>query len=253
VINKKNVQHNFNNKATIYNDCALIQKTAAKKLCDLAKDYINDDVTILDLGSGTSFIAKNLLLFQKNLKIFEVDFAKKMLDHWQDRPKNVTPILADIENLPFKNNETFDIIFSSFALQWIDNFEQLFTNLYSLLKQNGLIIFCLPTEKTFAEIRDANKKSGCNFSIRNLANQASIRQSLLDIGFKENFFISEIVNQKYQNAAESLKEFKKIGTNYSENSKTIITKKNLQKFNLFFSQNSNNIASWHLCYLIFKK
>lgn len=253
MINKKTVQHNFSNKAAIYNDCALLQKTAAKKLCDLAKDYIIDDTTILDLGSGTSFIAKNLLLFQKNLKIFEVDFAEKMLNQWQDRPKNVTPILADIENLPFKNNETFDIIFSSFALQWIDNFEQLFTNLQLLLKQNGLIIFCLPTEQTFSEIKDASKKSGCNFMMRNLANQASIRQILLDLGFKENFFISDIVNQKYQNAVGALKEFKKIGTNYSENSKIIITKKSLQKFNLFFSQNSNNIASWHLCYLIFKK
>lgn len=253
MINKKIVQHNFSDKAAIYNDCALIQKIAAKKLCDLAKDYIIDDAAILDLGSGTSFIAKNLLLLQKNLTISEVDFAEKMLNHWQDRPKNVTPILADIENLPFKNNQIFDIIFSSFALQWLDNFEQLFAKLNLLLKENGLIIFCLPTEQTFYEIKSASKKSGCNFAIRTLINQSRIRQNLLDIGFKEKLFTSEIVEQKYQNGVAALKEIKKIGTNYSENSKTIITKQKLENFNLFFLQNSNNIASWHLCYLIFKK
>ena len=111
MINKKIIKHNFSNKAAIYNDCALIQKTAAKKLCDLAKHFIGDESTILDLGSGTSFIAKNLAISQKNIQIFEIDIAHNMLKHWDDRPQNVFPILADIENLPFKNHETFDIIF----------------------------------------------------------------------------------------------------------------------------------------------
>ncbi len=255
MINKKIVQHNFSDKAFIYNDCALIQKTAAQKLCDLAKNFIKDGDVILDLGSGTSFIAKNLLQSQKNLQIFEVDLAPNMLKHWRDRPKNVFPILADIENLPFKNRETFDIIFSSFALQWLENFEQLFLNLHLLLKKNGMIIFCLPTEKTFAEIKEASKKSDCNFSLQKLVNQDSIRQSLLNVGFKEKLFSQEIIEQKHQNAVAALKELKKIGTNYSENfiKQKSIAKKNLQKFNVFFSQNSSNNASWHLCYLIYQK
>ena len=178
-----------------------------------------------------------------------------MLKNWQDRPENVFPILADIENLPFTKPETFDVIFSSFALQWLENFEGLFRNLHLLLKKNGVIIFCLPTENSFIEIKDASKNSGCNFSMRNLVNQDFIKQSLLQTGFKENYFASEVIKQKHENAVAALKEFKKMGTNYSENfaTKKLVTKKNLQKFNVFFSQNSNNNASWHLCYLIYQK
>lgn len=253
--NKQIVRDNFNRKAAIYNDCAVIQKNAAQKLCDLAQDFIHDDSVILDLGSGTSFIAKNLITKNKSLKIFEVDIASNMLENWKDRPKNVFPILADIENLPFKNSKTFDIIFSSFALQWLDNFENLFTNLYSLLKKDGVIIFCLPTQKTFTEIKEANKKSDCNFAIRNLPGQRFLSENLIKVGFKEKLATSEIIAQKYPNAVAALREFKKIGTNYSENfaTKKFVTKTNLQKFNVFFSQISNNNASWHLCYLIYQK
>jgi len=255
VINKKIVQNNFNRKASIYNDFALIQKTAAQKLCDLANDFIHDNSVILDLGSGTSFIAKNLIEKRKNLKIFEVDIAPNMLNHWTNRPKNVSPILADIENLPFKNNETFDIIFSSFALQWLDSFDNLFTNLHSLLKKNGVVIFCLPTSKTFAEIKEASKKSDCNFAIRNLPDSLYIKEALVKARFKEKIFANDIISQKYSNAVDALKEFKKIGTNYSEKfaTKKSITKINLQKFNVFFSQVNNNNTSWHLCYLIYQK
>lgn len=256
MINKKIIKHNFSDKAAIYNDCALIQKDAAQKLYNLGKNFVKDNAAILDLGSGTSFIAKNLLnSTAKNLQIFEVDIADNMLKNWRDRPQNIFPILADIENLPFKKQETFDIIFSSFALQWLENFEELFHNLHLLLKKNGIIIICLPTENSFIEIRDASKSSGCNFLMQKLVNQDFIKEILLKIGFKEKYFANEVIKQKHKNAVAALKDFKKIGTNYSESSavKKFVTKRNLQKFNVFFSQNSSNNTSWHLCFLIYQK
>lgn len=257
MINKWIIQNNFSQKASTYNDLSIVQKNAAQKLCDLAfaRNLINNNSTILDLGSGTSFIAKNLLQNKKDLEIFEVDIAEKMLNHWTDRPENVFPILADIENLPFKNPETFDAVFSSFALQWIENFEELFAKLYSLLKPNGLLIFCFPTEKTFIEIKEANKESGCNFEMRELVNEGFVKNCLLKSNFKEKLFLCEVISQKYQSATMLLKGLKRNGSNYSQNraTKKPVTKKNLQKFNDFFSQNSNNVSSWNICYLIYQK
>jgi methylase of polypeptide subunit release factors len=37
--------------------------------------FIKNDATILDLGSGTSFIAKNLTAAKNNYKIFEIDIS----------------------------------------------------------------------------------------------------------------------------------------------------------------------------------
>ncbi len=259
--NKKAIQNNFSSKAAVYNDFAAVQKNAAKKLCNLAKPLIANDAKVLDLGAGTGFVAKNLVAENKNLQIFEIDFAADMLKHWLDRPSNIFPVLADIENLPFKKNESFDIIISSFALQWLDNFAELFANLNSILKKNGYIIFCLPLQETFAEIKNANKKSGCNFFLKSLADGKKLRQNLLEFGFKEYFFASEVVLQRYLNAVEALKEFKKIGVNYSPKDapkntqlpQKLPNKKSLQKFNDFFLQDSNNTTSWHLCYLIYQK
>ena len=277
MINKKIIQQNFSRQATIYNDCALVQKNSAKKLCELAKKILtennfvqsqnftvsensltelqNKNINILDLGSGTSFIAKNLHEFNQNLKIFEVDIAENMLKQWVDRPSNILPILADIENLPFEKTASFDIIISSFALQWIENIPQLLRKLKILLKENGALIFCLPTEKTFAEIKSASEKSQCNFSIKTLHNENFIRDELLKLKLQEHFYQTEIVPQKNQNAVAALKEIKKIGANYSEKfaTKKNISKNNLQKFNDFFLQDNQNITNWHLAYFIFKK
>lgn len=177
-----------------------------------------------------------------------------MLNHWQDRPKNVFPILADIENLPFENIENFDLIFSSFALQWIDNFENLFNNLQKILKKNGYLIFCIPTKKSLKEIQNASKKSGCNFFFRDLPSSDIINKSLANTGFKEQFSFYQIVTKYHQNAVFALKEIKNIGANYSETCyKKAVEKKSLKKFNEIFIQDSHNRISWHLYYLIYQK
>lgn len=253
-MHKKIIQNNFASKAAIYNDCADIQKNAAQNLCEIAKNFISNSNKILDLGSGTSFIAKNLISTHQNLQIFEIDFAINMLKHWPNKPQNVLPILADIENLPFKNHETFDIILSSFALQWIENFDELFVNLQKILKKNGYLVFCIPDEKSFSEIKDANIKSGCNFFFKKLPKIELIKAALAKNQFKEKLLDYKIATKHHKNAVLALREIKNIGANYSNYAiKKPITKKSLQKFNDLFLQDSQNNLSWHLYYLIYQK
>ncbi len=252
MIDKKIVQKNFSSKAGTYCDLALIQKEAAQKLCDLAKSFIKNDAVILDLGSGTSFIAKNLTSAKNNYKIFEVDISAKMLEQWRERPKNVSPILADIENLPFEKTETFDVIFASFSLQWIENFDELFKNLSRLLKKNGLLALCLPCSRTFAEIKSASIKSGCNFYLKNLPSHDLITKNLLKNNFVDKINYTDQIIKTYISATEALREIKRIGANYSA-TKNFVTKNKLQKFNDFFAKEFKNITSWEISYLIQKK
>lgn len=252
MIDQKIVRKNFSKSSCRYNDLALIQKNCAKKLCNLAKKFIKENNYILDLGSGSSFIAKNLILENKNQKIFEIDIALNMLQHWRERPNFTFPLAADILNLPFKNQEIFDVTFSSFALQWVENFDNLFAFLQKIIKTGGIIAFCLPTKNSLSQIRSASVKSGCNFNIINLPDENLLRQKFCDYNFKKILFSQEIITQTNKNAVDFLKNIKQIGANYSANN-NFISKKQLQKFNDFFLIDSKNQNDWYINYFLFQK
>jgi malonyl-CoA O-methyltransferase len=256
MFDKKIIQKNFSRGAKKYDEAALIQKLAAKKLCDISLPFIKENSTILDLGSGTSFIAKNLI-DKKNLKIFEIDLSAEMLASWKDRPSNVVPIQGDIENLPFDNN-SFDVIISSFSLQWVNDLEKTFTKIFASLKPNGIFAFCIPTSESLQELRAGNV-----FKFNDLPKVSELKSAALKAGFFTEKFEINVTKQSFSNALEALKSIKEIGANYSNKQNTLINKSNLKQFDNFCLKNShltnrnsnftNFSLSWNEFYLILSK
>ncbi len=247
MINKKIIAKNFSASVENYENLALVQKKVAQKLCNLSANFIKNDDLILDLGSGTSFIAKNL--FQT--KIYEVDISLNMLKNWNRKDFSLTKINADIENLPFKNN-VFDVVISSFALQWIEDFNKLFASLKKVIKNKGIIALSLPLKNSLSKIKDANIKSQCEFSFQDFFDAKNIKNILRDQNFEEIFYFEERIEQGANSASEFLKNIKKIGANYCDK-KNFVKKENLQKFNDFFLKENYNKDYWVVGYFLWQK
>lgn len=252
VINSRIVQKNFSKNSQKYDQNASMQKEAAKKLCDFAKKYLDKNSKILDLGSGTSFVAKSLLKHTKKYQVFETDISLNMLKNWQEKPDNIFSFSSDIDNLPIKEIPLFDAVFASFSLQWINDFDKLILQIKKICKPNAIVAFCLPTQKTLEEIRISSDKSGCNFYLREFLHLNSITLNLENSGFKQEILESEIILQKHKNSVACLKNIKIIGANYFDK-KNHINKKKLEDFNDFFFKNYDNTCSWHISYMIYKK
>lgn len=264
MLDKKIIQKNFSRGAKSYDEAASIQKKTAKKLCDLVVSHQSsvdcqlstvDFLKILDLGSGTSFIAKNFS-DKKNLKIFEIDLSFEMLKSWTQRPENIFPIQSDFEKLPFKHS-SFDAIISSFSLQWMSDFEKNFSEIFSLLKPGGIFAFCLPTEGSLKELSAAKI-----FHFNQFPKVEDLKSALKKSGFVEKSFSIETLQQSFSNGSAALQSIKKIGANYSQKKnnekKKIITKAELKQFNNFclknFSTTDKNITvSWFTSYFILSK
>jgi len=249
--NKKIIAKNFSRGAKNYDEFAFIQKIVAQKLCNFAASYVKENSKILDLGSGTSFIAKQFS-DKKNLQIFEIDLALDMLKSWDDRPSNIFPIQSDLEKLPLKNN-SFDIILSSFSLQWINDFEKNFSQFFSLLKPQGIFAFSLPVTGSLRELDSANI-----FNFNELPAVENLTSALKKSGFTEILFEQETLKQEFTKGSEALKSLKKIGANHAEKNRNSITKTQLKEFDKFclknFSTSNKNIAiSWNISYFILKK
>lgn len=249
MFNKQLIAKKFSRGAKNYDEFALTQKKAARNLAELTSPFIQKNSHILDLGSGTSFLAQEILKIQKDAKIFEVDIAEEMLKSW---PGSDLKIQADLENLPFKN-ASFDIIISSFSLQWITNFEKNFSHFFSLLKPNGILAFCLPSDESLQELKSAEI-----FKFNDFAKSAELLAILEKCGFEKKIFKKELVKQNFKNGVEALISLKEIGASHHIKEKKILTKKHLKQFNNFclknFSTDHKNIAvSWNISYFLLSK
>lgn len=247
--NKKIVQKNFARAAKSYDEYALVQQLAAEKLCGFIASFVTNNSQILDLGSGTGFVTKNLSRLQKPF-IYEVDLALEMLT--KNKQSNIFKTQADIEQLPFKPN-SFDIIISSFSLQWLTDFEKNFTHFYSLLKPNGIFAFCLPSAGSLEELKAAEI-----FKFNQLPQIENLRLSLKNAGFSENLFHKETIRQEFVNGFEALKSLKKIGANHTGSANNLVTKSQLRQFDNFClkkfrADNKNIFTSWIIPYFISSK
>jgi malonyl-CoA O-methyltransferase len=244
---KKNLGKSFANGAKNYDEAALVQSLAAKELCKIAAPFLFEGALVLDLGSGTGFISQNLL--DKNLKIFEVDLALEML---QKNQQKTFKIQADFENLPFKNN-SFDLVISSFSLQWINDFEKSFWQFFDILKSNGKFIFCLPVEPSLNELKAANI-----FEFNQLPKISELQKTLKNCGFKQIFFNEKIFKQNFANGVAAIKSLKKIGANHVASNRQTINKAKLKNFNdfclkNFCGKNKNLAISWRAAFFVLTK
>lgn len=258
---KKIIEKNFSRGAKNYDEAASIQGKAAKKLCDLAAPFIKNEARILDLGAGTGFVAKNIfdLVGEKKIQLFESDISFEMLKQnsessfktQSDFEKLPFKIQSDFERLPFKNH-SFDLLISSFSLQWLENLEQSFAQFFSLLKTSGILVFCLPTQGSLNELKSANI-----FNFTKLPKAEDLILALQKNGFTEKKFQTEILKQEFESGLQALKSLKKIGANYSNKNK-ILNKTQLKEFNNFCLKNFGTAnkkirVSWFVSYFIFVK
>ncbi len=206
---------------------------------------------IIDLGSGSSFVSKRVLTINKNAEILEVDISKNMLELWQERPKNVKILNCDIENLALPKSEKFDIIFSSYTLHWLNNFEKSFKNFAEILAPNGYLAICLPVEGSLQELKNLDLFSFNNFPKIELIEKFLCENKLIKI-----YQNCEINQEEFADAILALKHLKNFGGNY--NSKKKLNKNDLKKINDFYLKNlttevRNFAISWRSAIFIYQK
>lgn len=245
----KIISKNFSKKSYNYDYLANIQKYCAKNLFLLFKDYINYPDKILDLGSGSSFIARNIIDFFPKNSITEIEISKEMINLWRERPDNVCVINGDISKInDLVNIKDFRLITSSFAIQWLNDIDNFLEILNNNIVKNQILCFCFPSHGSLKEIVSASKESLCNFNFLELPKEFSYK-----IKTKTNFRILEhkieTIKINHSSAVDCLRKIKNLGANFSSK-ENIINKRKLQNFNDFFLINSNNIASWKIEYFL---
>lgn len=108
----------------------------------------------LDLGCG---YGENCREFSKlgASRVVGIDISEKMLDiaGKENKYKNVTFIRMSMSDLSLLQ-DAFDIVFSSLAIHYIENFDKLLADVYQLLEDNGTFVFSQEHPFTTAMLKE---------------------------------------------------------------------------------------------------
>jgi malonyl-CoA O-methyltransferase len=227
---KKLISLHFSIAANSYDKYATIQHTVAKKLYQLATNYVAKNIAIIaDLGCGTGRETRLLARYYKQSTIIGVDIATEMLQKASNIPsKNIHWCRADIEDLPLKPN-CISLFFSNLALQWCD-LASVLNKSYSTLMPGGYFIFSTLCAGSLSELKHAWN----SINEANRVNDYFSKDKLVDVINGSPFVIKNILYDKhisfYPNVISLLKSLKYQGVNTIYHTEGKLTSRsNLQK------------------------
>lgn len=104
---------------------------------------LSSPLTIVDLGCGPGNSTAVLAQRWPNSKIIGIDNSPQMLKIARKSKIRVEWLQADVRQ--WKPSETFDLIFSNAALQWITNHETELPRIFNYVTEGGAFAFQVPT------------------------------------------------------------------------------------------------------------
>ncbi len=146
---KQQMADRFSKAAESYDDFSDLQKIVGHQLIDKMGDL--QVPIMMDAGCGTGFFSENLM--EKSQYLVGVDLAGGMLKYSQTHHVDVQSwVRGDIENLPF-NVCSIGGIFSSLAVQWVDDFGALLMSWHEALSDEGEVFISTLGPRSLYELK----------------------------------------------------------------------------------------------------
>ncbi|MBQ4832400.1 methyltransferase domain-containing protein [Pseudoalteromonas sp. MMG010] len=247
----------FSNAANHYENSACVQKQAASDLFNIiSHDNGINDTVCLDLGAGPLVNTEQLQARFKNVIAMDLSLAMLNRDAINNHKICSHKICADMDKLPFLP-ESFDTIFSNFAVQWSSNFRQLVENLYTILKPDGHVYVSVLVSGSLTEIQQAFRVIDNDHHINSFNDDDSVIKDVLNAGFNITRCNKKIYIDKYDTPFQALNSIKAIGAsnvNHQHCRKGLLTKSALKKVcDAYPISNNQACVSYHVVLLSLKK
>jgi len=238
MLNKKLVIKDFSRSSKNYNKNSILQKKVAEILLLEAKPYLNDTKKILDIGSGTGYLAQKL-----KANLVQLDISYKMCEVAK---KHSPVICGDVENLPFKSN-AFASSLSSLCLQWV-NLDRAFAEIKRVLQPNSYFIFSIFLDGSLQELKDIFHANGIHNKINSFYSLEQILEKLTYANFKPIEAKNINIIDEYKNIFQLLKSINTIGGgNKNTSRKNAIGKQKLDELSIAYKKKHGKVfANWQV-------
>lgn len=234
LFDKKRLLKNFNFAAANYDSAAVLQKYTGGELLDRLNLVRLVPKIIIDLGSGPGEMSKALSARYKSSQVVQIDFAENMLRHSMATKhkdaKFFSYLCADAEALPIKKGSV-DLVYSNLMLQWCENLDKLFSNVFSSLQAGGLFMFSSLGPDTLFELRDSWAAVDAEPHVNTFQDMHVLGDAMVRAGFSEPVIEVDNVVIAYATVSELMVDLKTLGARNtsSQRRKTLTGKDKLQR------------------------
>lgn len=171
---------------------------------------------ILDVGIGTGWFTGRLKNHFPDARVVGIDFAAGMVDMAGTREKECAILQADARQMPFKKN-TFDMIASNLAYQWVGDLPEAFANCHAILKSEGKLHLTMFGYSTFRELFESLEKTRDTakggVALKRLADREQVSGALVKAGFRDVNVEEEHIKVHFRDMLDLVKWIKDIGAN----------------------------------------
>lgn len=245
--NKEIIKQKFNRCYKTYDKYCSVQNKICEHTIQLLTKHISHANHIADMGCGTGESTQQLINTFSSAQYYCVDIAENLLNIAKSKLSGNIHFLVSDFDLSTYRDDCFDLIFSNMAFQWSSNLLQNLKIFYSYLVKDGVIIFSMPINNSFPEL-----KSHCK--LKNLPH-ANIVDMLHESRFELIEHMHYVMTESFSSQTNAIRSLKNVGANFN-NSPTSQPTHSLSKNsikNAFVNQNVSQLTYTIGIYLAIKK
>jgi len=208
--NRQKIASTFGSASKSYDVSARLQRFSGKHLMPWLPN--RNDLTVLDLGSGTGFFTELLAGTYHN--VIGLDYSKKMLHYAaKARDKNIHWIEADAHKIPLQD-QSIDFIYSNLVIQWCEPLDVAIDEMLRVLKPGGLIIFTTLVDGTLHELKSSWRQVDDDQHVIDFKTEEQMAELFNHDGAKVLESKCQDIVLEYQNVIHLARELKGLGANH---------------------------------------
>jgi malonyl-CoA O-methyltransferase len=156
VLVKAKIKKHFSRAAAAYDNLTLFQKRWGERMLKEVLKRERRPERILDIGSGTGRLSRQLSTIYPQAIILGLDLAEGMVSYAEGRKTKANlPNLffgqAEAEYLPLTDG-SFDLVISNLTYQWVENLKSAFSEVFRVLRIGGSFYFTTLGEGSLQEL-----------------------------------------------------------------------------------------------------
>ena len=255
-LDKVSVKKSFNRAAKSYNRAAILQEEVLNRLLERLQYIRLAPEQIIDIGCGTGKAVSGLRRQYPKASQVSMDLAWSMLQETRKQYglfRKKPLVNADMERLPFADN-SFDLIFSSLALQWANDLPATLRDFARIGRQQGLLLFATFGPLTLSELRDSWQAVDQKPHVHQFVDMHDVGDALMAAGFSQPVVDAEVIRLEYGKFRQVLDDLKNIGASNAEKNRSrgLMTPAKLKLLEASYRENGFEngkfIASYEVVY-----